>query len=554
MQGVVQHIAKQGNPCAIEGCAGRITAAPVQGVLQHIAEISTAPDGIARIRALVLELAMRGRLTKTEKSDEPVSSLCERMQLARVELVQSGKVKRFRATTPVKPAEHPHRLPPTWRWVRLSDVGHDWGQQEPSKAFTYIDVGAIDNKAGVIRSPQVVQARDASSRARKKVREGSVIYSTIRPYLLNVAVVPGGLDPEPIVSTAFAVVHPICGMPARFLFWWLRSPPFIRYVESVQTGIAYPAINDAQFFNGLVPLPPLLEQERIVATIDELMALCDLLEARQQKAEATHGRLVEALLDSLAQARDVEAFQAHWQRLSGQFESVFTTTSSVDDLKNQILQLGVAGLLVRPKTRQVALFQPFNRRVMSLGEVAEQIVDCPHSTPKWTKTGEICVRTNQFKRGTLDLSDCRYVSRETYVERTARLEPREGDVLYSREGGILGVACRVPPGVRLCLGQRMMLIRPGPLVESAYLELVLNSPQITQLAKEQTTGGAAPRINVSTVRAFPIPVVSLEEQRRTVTKANELLALCDRLKARIASARAKHAQLAEALVEQALAG
>ena len=96
-------------------------------------------------------------------------------------------------------------------------------------------------------------------------------------------------------------------------------------------------------------------------------------------------------------------------------------------------------------------------------DLCEMIVDCPHTTPRWTEVGEICVRTTQFKPGKLDLSTPRYVSIETYNERIARLRPEPNDVLYSREGGILGVACQIPPRVRLCLGQRMMLMRTREL-------------------------------------------------------------------------------------------
>ena len=149
---------------------------------------------------------------------------------------------------------------------------------------------------------------------------------------------------------------------------------------------------------------------------------------------------------------------------------------------------------------------PHSWNLLPLSEVALALVDCPHSTPKWTDNGVICVRTNQFKPGFLDLSKSKFVSNDTYIERVQRLEPRENDILYSREGGILGVACRIPGDVKLCLGQRMMLIRASSICHQSFLELVLNSPLITAIAKKRTTGGAAPRINVSLVKSYPIPI------------------------------------------------
>jgi len=334
-------------------------------------------------------------------------------------------------------------------------------------------------------------------------------------------------------------------------------------------GIAYPAINDGQFFSGLVPLPPLAEQHRIVAKVDELMALCDRLEAQQADAESAHAQLVQASLGSLTQAADAEDFAASWQRLAEHFYTLFTTESSIDALKQTLLQLAVMGQLV-PNTHEHTISNhqteseqykhpglefkvPMHWSIKKLEQLSQSIVDCPHSTPKWTETGAICVRTSQFKAGRLDLSSSKYVSEDTYVERTHRLEPKENDILYSREGGILGIACRIPQGARLCLGQRMMLIRANSEVLPEFVEMTLNSPLITSIARNKTTGGAAPRVNVSVVKAYPIPLPPLAEQHRIVAKVDQLMTLCDQLKARLTKARQHNEQLATALVEQAVA-
>jgi type I restriction enzyme, S subunit len=230
-------------------------------------------------------------------------------------------------------------------------------------------------------------------------------------------------------------------------------------------------------------------------------------------------------------------------------------------LRKSILTLAVQGKLVPqdPNDEPAESLQEAKRDgqeipdcwvLSSLSEVAEEIVDCPHSTPKWTSSGKICVRTNQFRPGLLDLSETKFVSDETFEQRIQRLRPQKDDILYSREGGILGIACRVPPNVDLCLGQRMMLIRPGSFLAPSYLELVLNSPLITEIARRQTTGGAAPRVNVSTVRLYPIPVPPLAEQRRIVAKVEQLMALVDALETQLAASRATAANLLSALVAE----
>jgi len=305
------------------------------------------------------------------------------------------------------------------------------------------------------------------------------------------------------------------------------------------------------------PLPSLVEQHRIVAKVDELMALCDQLEQQTEQSLSAHQTLVEVLLATLTESKSAENFQTSWQRIAEHFDLLFTTEHSIEQLKQTILQLAVMGHLysIVDKFKKSSLANiefPTSWAVNKLSEVSIAIADCPHSTPKWTETGVICVRTNQFKPRKLDLSVSRFVSKDTYNDRSSRLIPTENDILYSREGGILGIACRVPANVQLCLGQRMMIIRANDNMNPEFLEIVLNSPLINDIAREKTTGGAAPRVNVATVKAYPIPVPSLDEQGIIVSNVNELMTLCEKLKARLSDAQTTQLHLADAVVTNAL--
>jgi type I restriction enzyme S subunit len=279
----------------------------------------------------------------------------------------------------IRDDEKPFELRQGWEWVRLAETGYDWGQKTPQKEFTYIDVSAIDNEKGIINSPSIINACDAPSRARKIVKKGTVIYSTVRPYLLNISVVEENYQPEPIASTAFAILHPYTGISNTYLKTYLRSSVFVHYVDSVQTGIAYPAINDKQFFSGIIPIPPLAEQKRIVAKVDSLMALCDKLEMLQQQRQQLDSITQTAVLDALLTPnappsltlppQGVEGTRPHdlsvllpsplageglgmggsslaWQRLNQHMTTLFHTPESVKALRDTILQLAVMGKLV----------------------------------------------------------------------------------------------------------------------------------------------------------------------------------------------------------------
>lgn len=187
-------------------------------------------------------------------------------------------------------------------------------------------------------------------------------------------------------------------------------------------------------------------------------------------------------------------------------------------------------------------------------ELCENIVDCPHSTPKWTTEGRLCLRTTNFKRGYLDLSEKNYVSEDTYNERIRRLKPEAGDVLYSREGAILGIACMIPEGLEICMGQRMMLLRTKACLNNKYLMHYLNSPLAKELVVHNIGGSASPHINVGDIKKFPIPFVNIEEQLKVVSGIESRLSVCDNLEKIIDESLLQTEALKQSVLKKAFEG
>lgn len=521
---------------------------------EHLRLLSTAPEGIQKLRGLILELAVRGKLVPQDPSDEPASELLLRIMQEQARLEVGATRKRTSKSVVESNDPLSFDLPNGWASSALGDVinivrGITFPTSEKSKLpepgrviclrttnvqdkIEWEDVLYIRAEF-VMREDQYLIANDiVMSMANSRELVGKVALADTR------------IDERVAFGGFLGVLRPILILP-KFVMAFLRAPSIrSSLIDSASQTTNIANISLAKLRPLQFPIPPLAEQNRIVAKVDELMALCDRLETEQVVAESVQAKLVEILLGALTQSTEAADFAANWQLLAEHFGSIFTTECSLDALKQSILQLAVTGKLAAEGT------QPWTTQ--RLDEICSEIVDCPHSTPKWTETGKICVRTSQFKPGKLDLSSSRFVSESTFKERISRLKPKPGDILYSREGGILGVACRVPLGVEICLGQRMMLLRGGSKVDSEFLEVVLNSPTITKLARQNTTGGAAPRVNVATVKAFPIPVPPLSEQRVIVGKVNELMALCDNLKANLAESRRHQERLASTLIESAL--
>jgi type I restriction enzyme, S subunit len=164
-------------------------------------------------------------------------------------------------------------LPERWKAVRIRDVVHAVENVDPTKTpqkfFKYIDIGSIDNQTQSIRAPKIILGKDAPSRARRRIHAGDVLFSTVRTYLKNIAVVPQELDGS-VTSTGIAVLRPKDGIETEFLFNWTRSPEFLNQIGKAMDGTMYPAVTDRDVLDQAIPLPPIREQRRIVAKLGKL--------------------------------------------------------------------------------------------------------------------------------------------------------------------------------------------------------------------------------------------------------------------------------------------
>ena len=195
--------------------------------------------GIKKLRELILELAIRGKLVAQNPNDEPARELLKKTVAQKEVLLSQGKIKKSRKLGETNNGEVPFELPIGWEWVLIDQLGHDLGQEKPNSTFSYIDVGCIDKANGVIKEPGVLNAEDAPSRARKLVKRGCILYSTVRPYLLNIAVVEEDIFPKPIASTAFAVIQPFDGINSSYIYRYLRSPTIVKPEYLASTERAY---------------------------------------------------------------------------------------------------------------------------------------------------------------------------------------------------------------------------------------------------------------------------------------------------------------------------
>ena len=241
----------------------------------------------------ILQEAVQGKLVPQIAAEGNARDLLEEIRKEKLSHgldfanAKSGKKKSKKETAlagsnpcDIKEDEIPFDIPENWCWCRLGEIVYNNGQKTPDKEFSYIDIGSIDNLHQKLNDKEnFVSPEQAPSRARKIVKKGDIIYATVRPYLHNMCIIDKDFEKEPIASTGFAVLACYPQINNQYLFYYLLSPSFDNYANDTENskGVAYPAINDDKLYKGVVPLPPLAEQKRIVAAIEKMLPLCEKL-------------------------------------------------------------------------------------------------------------------------------------------------------------------------------------------------------------------------------------------------------------------------------------
>ena len=232
------------------------------------------------LKNALLQEAVQGKLVPQIAAEGIAKDLLEEIKKEKAKLLKEGKTKKEKPLPEITEDEIPFDIPESWCWCRLGEIVYNNGQKTPDKEFSYIDIGSIDNEHQKLNEKEnFIQPENAPSRARKIVKKGDIIYSTVRPYLHNMCIIDKDFEKEPIASTGFAVLACYPQINTQYLFYYLLSPSFDNYANDTENskGVAYPAINDDRLYKGIVPLPPLAEQKRIVTAIEKMLSLCEKL-------------------------------------------------------------------------------------------------------------------------------------------------------------------------------------------------------------------------------------------------------------------------------------
>ena len=440
--------------------------------------------------------------------------------------------------------EIPFEIPDSWEWVRLGSIVYNRGQMKTTSDFCYVDIGSIDNKRQRLGDTENIITPDkAPSRAKKIIDVGDIIYSTVRPYLHNMCIIDRQFSLQPIASTGFATMTCYSGLLNKYLFYYLLAPDFDNYANDTENskGVAYPAINDDRLYKALIPLPPLSEQHRIVAKIEELLPYIERYGKAEEHITALNTTFPEALKKSILQ----EAVQGKLVPQDPDDEPASVLLERIRVEKQKLIK---AGKIKKSKHESV---------IVTRDKIPYEIIDgkkrciadeVPFEIPEgweWCRLGFIGEwgsgatpsRTNkEYYQGNIpwlktgDLNDGIITNipekiTELALKKTSvRLNP-VGSVLIAMYGatiGKLGILAIPATTNQACCACKPIIIN------NKYLFYFLMSHKETFTKKAE--GGAQPNISKEKIVSTLFPLPPLAEQKRIVEKIEELTQLCDKLR------------------------
>ena len=500
-------------------------------LLAHYHRIVDAPDAVARLRRFILDLAMRGKLVPQDSNDEPAAELLKR--IAKGKLDQAD-------------------LPKGWRRAPVGAL-LDFQYGKGLKASERMDEGPVPvfGSNGVVGFTETPLTVHPSIIVGRKGSAGAV-----------------NLCDGPSWTTDVAY---FVEAPSFFTIRFLLNALAALELDKLGKGVK-PGLSRSDAYEQILCAPPLAEQHRIVAKVDELMALCDRLEAAQAEREATRDRLAAASLARLS-ALDPDTFAADARFALDALPTLTTRPDQIKQLQHTILDLAVRGKLVP---------QDSNDEPAAMGKLghAATTFDGPFALPHgwhWSQFGAVAMFENGDRGknypnrdeyvekgvawintghiqpdGSLSVATMNYISREKY-ESLGGGKTRPGDLLYCLRGATFGKTAFVEPFTEGAIASSLMIVRPGPHLDRRFTYFYLVSPFGRSQLMRFDNGTAQPNLSSSNVKKYYVPVPPLAEQHRIVTKIDELMALCDRLEAGLATAADTRGRLLDALLAEALA-
>jgi len=551
--------------------------------------------GIKKLRELILELAVRGKLVPQDPDDEPASELLKRIAAEKAELVKQGKIKKQKPLPEIGEDEKPFVLPRGWEWVTLATIGEIVGGGTPTsdnphywstqgiKWLTPADLNGLKGKY-ISSGARDITVDGLSNSSAKLMPKGTILFSSRAP-IGYVAI----SNTELSTNQGFKSCVPHIKESAEYIYYFLLSAA--KKIDELASGTTFKEVSGAVVSKVLLPFPPLNEQLKIVEVADDLMSLCDQLEQQSLTSLNAHQQLVETLLATLTDSQNAEERAENWARISQHFDTLFTTEASIDALKQTILQLAVMGKLVpqdpndEPASELLKLIEQEKAQLVKEGKIKKQKPlppvsdeEKPFELPQgweWCRLAELVaikggkrvsngykllteptpyvyIRVADMKNGTIDLSDLKYIDDEMHQKIKSYIITKD-DIYMTIVGATIGKCGTVPAlldGMNLTENAARLI--PSKLISKDYLYLCLRSDLCQEQFIDKTMQVGVQKMALNRLANTLIALPPTNESLRIRDRVKKMNKLCSKLVCRINESQQIQLHLADALTDAAL--
>ncbi|MBC3977403.1 restriction endonuclease subunit S [Morganella morganii] len=550
--------------------------------------------GIKKLRELILELAVRGKLVPQDPNDEPASELLKRIAAEKAELVKQGKIKKQKPLPEISEDEKPFELPVGWEWTTLSEIATINPKIEVTddeQDISFVPMPCISTRFDGAHD-QEIKSWGKVKKGYTHFADGDIAIAKITPCFENSKAVifkglKGGVG---VGTTELHVARPISSeLNLQYILLNIKSPHYLSMGESMMTGSAGQKRVPRNFFeNYPLPFPPIAEQIRIVETFSQLMTICDQLEQQSLSSLDAHQQLVKTLLATLTDSQNAEELAENWARISQYFGTLFTNEASIDALKQTILQLAVMGKLVpqdpndEPASELLKRIEQEKAQLVKEGKIKKQKPLPPVSDEEkpfelpvgwgWVRLGDIGTisgggtpskNNEEYWLGDIPwlspkdmkvdyISTAEFnISELAVANSSVRIIPNNS-ILFVVRGMILAHSFPVAINKKeVTINQDMKSITSHLFNMDFLLNLMKGMSRNVLSLVDRSSHGTCKLVSEKLFN-LQIPLPPLSEQSRINNRIEELVSLCDTLKSRLQSAQQTQLHLADALTDAAL--
>ena len=480
-----------------------------------------------QLKASILQYAIQGKLVEQRPEEGTGEELYQQIQAEKQRLIKEKKIKKEKTLAEITEGEIPFDIPDSWKWVKLGDcTGYAQTKEKVSPKDITGDMWSLDLEDVQKDTGAILVKTKASERKisgdKVKFHKGQVLYSKLRPYLKKILVAPDGgiCTPELVPFDTYLIDE-------NYIAYVLRSPHIDYVINSVTYGVKMPRVGTDTMTNLLIPLPPLAEQKRIVAKIEELLPYVDRYATAYEKLDQFNAKFPNDMKKSILE-----------YAIQGKLVEQRAEEGTGEELYRQIQaekpQLIKEGKIKKEKPLpeivedEIPFDIPESWKWVRLSEIISVLGDGIHGTPVFDEMGDYYfVNGNNLAKGHIVFkADTKKVSFDEYEKHKKPLD--ENTILISINGTIGNYAFYA--GEPIILGKSACYFSVLTGVDKEYVRHLINTKFFMDYAVKEATQTTIKNVSLKAMRMLPVPLPPLAEQKRIVAKLEEILPLCERLK------------------------